>query len=153
MIEMGCSFVEKQELRSAIQRACQENALLLPARKGRPHVSDPAFIAHRHGLDLACDLGMGCRFAHPVHIKQGIKETDVLGQTATEQPVILRHEADRLAPASARKGFQRAIVEQYPSCRRLDQPGHDPQKRRLAATGRTDKGDHLAGPHVERYAS
>lgn len=52
---MARCLIKKQYLRLLVERARQQDSLLLPARQATSYVSDQCVIPHRHALDLAVD--------------------------------------------------------------------------------------------------
>ena len=75
---------------------------------------------------------------------------DVLGDRhVREQRVVLEHDADRRAGSAADGRSRRPPIDDRP-WRLRDEAGDDPQQRGLAAAGRAEQGDQLAGLDVER---
>ena len=51
-IQMAGGFIQKQDFRFAVERACQNDALLLPARKPTAHITYQGFKPHWHAFDI-----------------------------------------------------------------------------------------------------
>src|SRR5437867_8051015 len=88
--------------------------------------------------DLATLFGLEPRDIEP--------ELDVLrGGTPGKQRVLLKHDT-----TVSRRPFNRPSVEQDAAAGRRRQAAQQIEQRRFPAATRADKGQELAGPHVER---
>jgi hypothetical protein len=142
-VEGGERLVEEQEPGLGGERPGQRDPLLLAAREA---ADGPTALAVEP--DERQDLARaGCdRSAAPALHSQA--EADVGGDVEVrEEGVVLEHEPH---PASVgRHAGERAPAPGDAPRRRVDEPGHGPQERRLAAPARPEQADHLACGHGE----
>ena len=97
-----------------------------------------------HGHNPPVDLGL-------VEFLQLQGKADVLGDgLVREQRQLLEHHAGR--PACRRNAAHVLALDVEPPFGRFLETGQDLQQCGLAATGRTDESDELAGAHLKRNA-
>ena len=96
-VEVAGGLVQHQNLRALVQSPRQQHALALAAGQGRAHVADQTVVAHGHTDDVAVDLRQPRRRLDAQRRRFRIEETDVVGDAAGEQGVVLQHRAQQLA--------------------------------------------------------
>src|SRR5687768_3420989 len=97
---MSCSLIHEKDPRVPIQRTCKKKSLLLASGERAPHVPDQAVVAHRHCNDLCMDSSQFGASKHSLLFKLLVEETDVVGNRARQQ-LILLHDCCNLLSESA----------------------------------------------------
>jgi hypothetical protein len=127
--------------------AGQRDALALTARQlGREAVGQPVQL---HQLQQVVHLGTDDLFRRPLAARLHAQAESHVVEHAhvAEQRVVLEHEAD-VAFAHMGVGGVLAVEQHAAAVRRLE-PGDDAQQRGLAAAGRAQQRDQLAGREIE----
>ena len=143
-VEGSERLVEQEDSRTVDERACERDPLLLTSRElTRLALSVPAQLDEvEHFLDLAFE-DSSPRALSPQ------AEGDVLeDREVREEGVALEDRVD--VPLVRRRPADRALAEvDRTRCRLLETADH-PQRRRLAATRRTEQGKEAAARDLER---
>ena len=77
-VERARRLVEEQDLRPLVQRARQQDALLLPARQARAHVADERVVAHRHAPRSRRARRPRARTARPIRDRRAASKKTML---------------------------------------------------------------------------
>ncbi len=145
LVEARERLVEEHDRGPRRQSAREGHPLLLTARElvGEPPL-EPGQADHPQQLgDACCPLGARGSSEPERHVAGDIE--------VREERVVLEHHphpAPLGGPVPAAVVDHLAVDLHDPRVGVL-QPGHQPQQGRLAAPGRSDDGDHLAGAHLE----
>ena len=137
-VEVAERLVEQQDRRPDDQRACERHALALAA--GKLERPPPAQAGELDEVERLLDAGVDLPPIDPPHPQT---EGDVLRHGhVREQRIVLEDHAD-----IAREGLQ--VLDMPPlevdlAGVRREEPGDQPERRRLAASRRSEQGDELA---------
>ncbi|MNN42250.1 hypothetical protein D3C81_1564170 [compost metagenome] len=93
-VKMAGCLIQEQQLGLPVQRARQDDPLLLPARKRAAHVTDQAVVTHRYRHNVLVHRRQACGDLNPGEVEFRIEEADVVGNAAGEQLVVLHHRTD-----------------------------------------------------------
>ena len=137
-IKVRQRLVEQQHRRIDDQRAGERDALPLAAG----HLQRPA-LAQTGELHQVERLRDALRRFRRRHLSHSQAECDVFsGGHVRKQRVVLEHDAD--VPPERRQAFDMLALEPDLASRRREESGDQAQRRRLAATGRSEQRDELA---------
>ena len=146
LVERAERLVHQQQARPRHERARHRHALLLPpgelARVAAPEAGQ---LDEGEGrLHPSRQLGLRQPRAHP----QG--ERDVLEDAHVREQRVVLEDHPEVAPVS-RRARDGAAVEEDLAGVRLQEPGDEVQRRRLAGAARAEQRDEAAGRDLERH--
>jgi hypothetical protein len=131
-VEVARSFIEQEDTRGSVKRTCDHDALQLAPGKGAAHVAHQGLVPHGHTDDLFMVRGGFGRLLDSFEVWRRAETSDVVGDRAGEQAIILQHSADLATIDFKPDCLQRNIVEQHCPGRRSQQTREDFDQRRLA---------------------
>ncbi len=142
-VEIGERFVEEQHVRAADQSTGERHTLLLAAGKlCRPTTEEIAYMHERRNIrDLLLDIGGG----DPLHHQR--KADVLLDRHVRVERVGLEDDADITLLAGQVGDVP--IAEQDAAGSRPVDAADGKQRRRFAATGRSEQRQHFSGAHFE----
>ena len=149
---MAGGLVEEQDARPAVERAGEQDALLLAPGEHRSHVSDQGVVLHRHRGDVVVHRGEAGARLNALRVRGVGEEGDVLGDGAGEELVVLHHARDQRAVSAEAEAREWHAVDLYRAADGFEQAEQELHQRGLAAAGRADDRDRLARIHLEAHA-
>ena len=96
LVEMTRRFVEKENSRLPVQRACEQNALHLAAGKARATIANRSLNVHWQRLKIFPDRGQSRGVTDAASVGREVETTDIVGDRTLEKPVKLQHDAELL---------------------------------------------------------
>jgi hypothetical protein len=133
-VEVARGLIKEQKARSAVERARKEDALLLPPGKSRPHIADQGAVTHRHRRYVIVNGRRPRAILDARRVGVRGEESDVVGDGAREQTVVLHHDSDHGPPPLRAEAGKRLSSDKYLARSWLQQSREQLQKGGLAAT-------------------
>src|SRR4051794_61688 len=90
---MACRLVQEQNTRSAVERASDENPLLLATRQNSTHIANEGTVSHGHSDDIIVDRRESSTLLDSRRVWLPGEESYVVSDRPGEEMVILHDHA------------------------------------------------------------
>ena len=149
-VEGTGGLVQQQDRRVAQDRACDRDALALPAGQPRAALTEESVVPGRQLAQKLIGRSRSCRRFYLSIVSPGTPVADILARAGAEQHRVLRYEGDLPAQFFRIQTLDIVTIDRDPATLRIVKAQQQLKAGALAGAGRAHHGDRLATAHRQR---